>query len=139
MKRSSIVNSVATLAAVAIWCSMGAPAVAQSKKLPPGAVNDKKVQVGYGLDKDQPFAGADPDGTGLPFKEPPPAAVEAAKKTPTPHLADGHPDLTGFWGPAGWGFSATPGKLSAGGQHTFTHRPEAAPEQQAEKTAAVNR
>ena len=101
MKRSSIVNSVATLAAVAIWCSMGAPAVAQSKKLPPGAINDKKVQVGYGLDKDQPFAGADPDGTGLPFKEPPPAAVEAAKKAPTPHLADGHPDLTGFWGPAG--------------------------------------
>ena len=78
MKRSSLMNSVATLAAVAIWGSMGGAAFAQSKKLPPGAVNDKKVEVGYGLDKDQPFAGADPDGTGLPFKEPPPAAVEAA-------------------------------------------------------------
>ena len=47
MKRSSLMNSVATLAAVAIWCSMGVPVVAQSKKLPPGAISDKKVEVGY--------------------------------------------------------------------------------------------
>ena len=59
-----------------------APAVAQNGKISPGAINDKKVQAGYGPDKDQTFAGADPDGTGLPFKEPPPAAVEAAKKAP---------------------------------------------------------
>src|SRR5712691_2828998 len=139
MKRSSIVNSVATLAAVAMWCLMGVPAVAQSKKLPPGAVNDKKVQVGYGLDKDQPFAGADPDGTGLPFKEPPPAAVEAAKKAPMPHLADGHPDLTGFWGPAGWGYAVTQGKLSADGKTHFTQRQEEGPNQTAEKAAQLKR
>src|SRR5437588_2354348 len=47
--------------------------------------SNKNVPIGYGLDKDQPFAGADPDGTGLPWKEPPAAEVEAAKKTPTPH------------------------------------------------------
>src|SRR5258706_7350606 len=124
MKRSSIVNSVATLAAVAIWCSMGAPAVAQSKKLPPGAVNDKKVKTGYGLDKDQPFAGADPDGTGLPFKEPPPEAVKAAKDAPTPKMMDGHIDLTGFWAPAGWGYSVTQGALSADGKTHYTQRQE---------------
>src|SRR5580693_4704144 len=65
----------------------------------------KKVPTGYGLDKDQPFAGADPNGTGLPWREPPPEEIEAARKAgPTPHLADGHPDLTGFWAPAGWGY-----------------------------------
>jgi hypothetical protein len=81
--------------AVGVLCWVSAPAGAQNK-----AGNDNKnVTVGYGLDKDQPFAGADPDGTGLPWKEPPAAEVEAAKKGPTPHLADGHPDLTGFWAP----------------------------------------
>ena len=79
MKRSFPMYCVAIVATLAV----SVPAAAQNKKLPPGAIQDKKVQVGYGLDKDQPFAGADPDGTGLPFKEPPPAAVEAAKKAPT--------------------------------------------------------
>ena len=73
-------NRAAIFIAAAVWCAV--PAAAQNK-LPPGAVTDKKVQAGYGLDKDQPFAGADPDGTGLPFKEPPPEAVAAAKKAPT--------------------------------------------------------
>jgi len=124
MKRSLPMYCVAILATVAI----SVPAAAQNKKLPPGAVNDKKVQVGYGLDKDQPFAGADPDGTGLPFKEPPAAAVAEAKKAPTPHLADGHPDLTGFWAPAGWGYAVTQGKLSEDGKTHFTQRQEEAPQ-----------
>src|SRR6202521_4758931 len=113
---------VATLVAVAILCSTSAPAAAQSRKVPLGAINDKKVQTGYRLDKDQPFAGADPDGTGLPFKEPPPAAVEAAKKAPTPHLADGHPDLTSFWAPAGWGYAVTQGAGSGDGKTRYTQR-----------------
>src|SRR5579864_4817977 len=133
MKRSSLMKSIATLSVVAIWCSMGATAAAQSKKLPPGALQDKQVQVGYGLDKDQPFAGADPDGTGLPFKEPPPAAVEAAKKAPTPHLADGHPDLTGFWAPAGWGYAVTQGAVSADGKTRYTQRGGEGPAQSADK------
>ena len=76
------------------------PKAGGKQKVQPGTFQDKKVQAGYGLDKDQPFAGADPDGTGLPlFREPPPAAVAAARKgAPTPHLPDGHPDLTGFLG-----------------------------------------
>src|ERR1700719_2350088 len=139
MKRSSLMNSVATLAAVAIWGSMGGAAFAQSKKLPPGAVNDKKVEVGYGLDKDQPFAGADPGGTGLPFKEPPPAAVEAAKKAPTPHLTDGHPDLTGFWAPGGWGYAVTQGKVSEDGKTFYTQRQEDGPNQTPEKAAQLKK
>src|ERR1700720_2051794 len=139
MKRSSLMNSVATLAAVAIWGSMGGAAFAQSKKLPPGAVNHKKVEGGYGLDKDQPFAGADPNGTGLPFKEPPAAAVEEAKKASTPHLADGHPDLTGFWAPAGWGYAVTQGKLSEDGKTHFTQRQEEAPNQTRQKAAELKK
>jgi hypothetical protein len=131
--------TVATLAAVAILCWTSAPAAAQSKKVPLGAINDKQVQTGYGLDKDQPFAGADPDGTGLPFKEPPPAAVEAAKKAPTPHLADGHPDLTGFWAPAGWGYAVTQGKLSADGKTYYTQRQEEAPNQTREKAIELKK
>src|SRR5207237_1426605 len=69
-----------------------------------------------------PFAGADPDGTGLPWKEPPAAAVEAAKKAPTPHLADGHPDLTGFWAPAGWGYAVAQGRVTADGKTRYTQR-----------------
>src|SRR5712691_4122656 len=119
MKRSFPMYYVALLATVTV----SVPVAAQNKKLPPGALQDKKVQVGYGLDKDQPFAGADPDGTGLPFKEPPPAAVEAAKKAPTPKLADGHPDLTGFWAPAGWGYALSEGgKLSEDGKTYYTQR-----------------
>jgi len=109
MNRSFLEYSLAL--ALAVW--LASPAAAQSSKPAPGSVQASKVQVGYGLDRDQPFAGADPDGTGLPFKEPPPEAVAAARKAPTPRMADGHPDLTGFWAPAGWGYAVTQGKLSA--------------------------
>src|SRR6185295_3649265 len=116
MKRSFVTYCVATFVAGGLCTS----AFSQTKKLPPGAIQDKIVKTGYGLDKDQPFAGADPDGTGLPFKEPPAAAVEEAKKAPTPKMPDGHPDLTGFWGPAGWGYAVTQGKLSEDGKTHFT-------------------
>ena len=135
MKRSFSMYGVAILATVVV----SVPVAAQNKKLPPGALQDKKVQVGYGLDKDQPFAGADPDGTGLPFKEPPPAAVEAAKKAPTPHLADGHPDLTGFWAPAGWGYAVTQGKVSDDGKTYYTQRQEEAPNQTREKAVELKK
>src|SRR5438105_3136174 len=105
------------LAAVLLWLAP-APTSAQTK---PG-IDNKNVPIGYGLDKDQPFAGADPDGTGLPWKEPPTAEVEAAKKAPTPHLADGHPDLTGFWAPAGWGYAVTQGGGTADGKTRYTQR-----------------
>src|SRR6202521_1610091 len=131
--------TVATLVAVAILCSTSAPAAAQSRKVPLGAINDKKVQTGYGLDKDQPFAGADPDGTGLLFKKPPPLAVEPAKKAPTPPLPDGHPDLTGFWAPAGWGYAVTQGKLSADGKTYYTQRQDEAPNQTAQKAAELKK
>src|SRR6202049_5392301 len=135
MKRSFPMYCVAIVATLAV----SGPAAAQKKKLPPGAIQDKKVQVGYDLDKDQPFAGADPDGTGLPFKEPPPEAVEAAKKAPTPHLTDGHPDLTGFWGPAGWGYAVTQGKLTADGKTYYTQRQEEAPNQTREKAVELKK
>jgi hypothetical protein len=80
----------------------------------------KLVPKGFGPDADQPFAGADPDGTGLPWKEPPPEVVAAAKKAPTPHLQDGHVDLSGFWQPAGWGYAVTDGKLSEDGKTYYT-------------------
>src|SRR5467141_4736875 len=112
--------------ALAVVCLIPAFGAAQSA---PAPTQNKKVPIGYGLDKDQPFAGADPDGTGLPFKEPPPAAVESAKKAPTPRLSDGHPDLTGFWAPAGWGYAVTQGKLSADGKTYYTQRQEEAPNQ----------
>src|SRR5215471_17353633 len=109
-------------------------------RVPPGALQGKQVQTGYGLDKDQPFAGADPDGTGLPFKEPPAAAVEAAKKAPTPHLADGHADLTGFWAPAGWGYAVTQGGVTADGKTRYTQRGGEGPVQtEAKKRELKNR
>src|SRR5258708_35323857 len=77
----------------------------------PAPAQVKKVPTGYGLDKDQPFAGADPNGTGLPWREPPPAEVEAARKGPAPNLANGHPDLTGLWAPAGWCYPGTCGEI----------------------------
>jgi hypothetical protein len=49
--------------------------------------------------------------------------VAAAKKSPTPRATDGHPDLTGFWGPAGWGYAVTTGKLSADGKTYDVQRP----------------
>src|SRR3981081_158465 len=107
--------------------SQSAPAPAQVKKVP----------TGYGLDKDQPFAGADPNGTGLPWREPPPEAVEAAKKGTTPTLADGHPDLTGFWAPAGWGYAVTSGSVSADGKTRYTQRRQEGPVQPPEKVTTL--
>jgi len=54
-------------------------------------------------------------------------------------LADGHPDLTGFWQPAGWGYAVTDGKLSADGKTYFTVAgKEVRPANQtAEKTAEL--
>src|SRR5262252_2466935 len=135
MNRSLLTYSLVIVMAVAI----SAPMAAQDRNLPPGALQDKKVQVGYGLDKDQPFAGADPDGTGLPFKEPPPEAVAAARKAPTPRMIDGHPDLTGFWAPAGWGYAVTQGKLSADGKTYYTQRQEEAPNQTVLKAAELKK
>src|ERR1700693_4641449 len=109
---------IAGLALTAI-CLISAPGGAQTS---PAPAQGKKVPTGYGLDKDQPFAGADPNGTGLPWREPPPEAVDAARKGPTPHLADGHPDLTGFWAPAGWGYAVTQGSDSADGTTHDTPR-----------------
>src|SRR5690348_6403924 len=112
--------------AVTVLCQVPSPAAAQTK-------SDQHVQVGYGLDKDQPFAGADPDGTGLPWKEPPAAEVEAAKQAPTPHLADGRPDLTGFWAPAGWGYAVTQGAISSDGKTHYTQRAPEGPVQPVDK------
>jgi hypothetical protein len=129
MKRSLLTHGAASLAVVVVWSSVWVPAAAQNKN----------VQIGYGLDKDQPFAGADPDGTGLPFKEPPPEAVSEAKKAPTPRLPDGHPDLTGFWAPAGWGYAVTQGALSEDGKTRYTQRREEAPNQTREKAAELKK
>ncbi len=133
--RHALAQNLAAVACVTLAC---APASAQTK-LPPGAIADKVVKTGYGLDKDQPFAGADPDGTGLPFKEPPAAAVDEAKRAPTPHMPDGKPDLTGFWGPAGWGYAVTQGKVTADGKTAFTQRQEDGPRQTPEKAAQLKK
>jgi hypothetical protein len=122
---------------MAAW--LASPSAAQNSKPVPGSIQTSKVQVGYGLDRDQPFAGADPDGTGLPFKEPPPEAVAAARKAPTPHMTDGHPDLTGFWAPAGWGYAVTQGKLSRDGKTYYTQRQEEAPSQTAQKATELKK
>jgi hypothetical protein len=138
MNRSFLVHAAAGLAfAMAAW--VASPAAAQNSKPAPGTLPAGKVHVGYGLDKDQPFAGADPDGTGLPFKEPPPEVIAAARKAPTPHMIDGHPDLTGFWAPAGWGFAVTQGKLSADGKTYYTQRQEDAPNQTVQKAAELRK
>lgn len=129
MKRSFLVFNVAAIAVATLLC---VAAAAQSKPV-------AKVGIGYGLDKDQPFAGADPDGTGLPWKEPPPAAVAAAKQAPTPHMPDGRPDLTGFWAPAGWGYAVTQGAVSADGKSRFTQRREEEPNQTREKAAELKK
>jgi hypothetical protein len=139
MKNTILMHSAVVLAGVAMICAPAVAQTGQSTKLPPGAVADKIVKTGYGLDKDQPFAGADPDGTGLPFKEPPPAAVAAAKDAPTPKMADGHIDLTGFWGPAGWGYAVTQGKVTADGRTAFTQRQEEAPTQTKEKAEQLKK
>lgn len=135
MTRSLLIYSLAAVSGVAI----SIPAAAQNTKLDPSILQGREVPAGYGLDKDQPFAGADPDGTGLPFKEPPPEAVEAAKKAPTPQSPDGHPDLTGFWGPAGWGYAITQGKTSEDGKVHFTQRQEDGPTQTSRKAAELKK
>src|SRR5690242_21284548 len=119
-----------------VLCLVPAQAQAQSKSRNDNKDN-KNVSVGYGLDKDQPFAGADPDGTGLPWKEPPAEAIEQAKKAPTPHLADGHPDLTGFWAPAGWGYAVTQGAVSADGKTRYTQRVAEGPSQSTDKKSEL--
>ena len=135
MKPSLLIPFLAALIPIAF----SVPAAAQSNKIAPTALAGKEVKTGYGLDRDQPFAGADPDGTGLPFKEPPPEAVEAAKKAPTPHLIDGHIDLTGFWGPAGWGYAVTQGKNSEDGKTHFTQRQEEGPVQTRDKAEQLKK
>src|ERR1039458_2037898 len=120
--------------ALTIFCLIPAFGAAQTAPTPKQV---KKVPTGYGLDKDQPFAGADPNGTGLPWREPPPEAVEAARKGPTPHLADGHPDLTGFWAPAGWGYTVSAGSESADGKTHYTQRRQEGPVQTPDKVAEL--
>src|SRR3984957_10000741 len=116
--------------ALTVICWMPALGARQTAQTPG---QTKKVPTGYGLDKDQPFAGADPNGTGLPWKEPPAEEVDAAKKNPTPHLVDGHPDLTGFWAPAGWGYAVSAGVDSPDGKTHYTQRGGEGPAQSAEK------
>src|SRR5437868_4682693 len=61
------------------------------------------------------------------------AEPKTAKEAPTPHLADGHPDFTGFWAPAGWGYAVTQGALSADGKTRYTQRAAEGPAQSADK------
>ena len=128
---------VASITSLALFFLLSVSVAAQQNKAQPGAFEGKKVPVGFGPDADQLFAGADPDGTGLPWKEPPPEVVEAAKKAATPHLADGHPDLTGFWQPAGWGYAVTSGRLSADGKTYYTNRAPEGPNQTPQKVAEL--
>jgi hypothetical protein len=137
MKRGLISCCVAGMTGLALLYLLSVSVAAQQNKPKPGAFEGKKVPVGFGPEADQLFAGADPDGTGLPWKEPPPEVVEAAKKAPTPHLADGHPDLTGFWQPAGWGYAVTQGKLSADGKTYYTQRAPEGPNQTPKKVAEL--
>jgi hypothetical protein len=139
MKRRLVTCAVAAVVATVVLCFVSMPAAGQNGRVAPGAVSSRKVPTGFGPDADQPFAGADPDGTGLPWKEPPAAAVEAAKKAPTPHLADGHPDLTGFWQPAGWGYAVTNGKLSEDGKTYYTQGAREGPTQSPEKVAELKK
>jgi hypothetical protein len=103
--RRSIGGLLATAVATMVW--LGTATFAQQQ--------GEKVKRGYGPDADQTLSGGN-DGTGFPLKEPPPDVVAAQKKAPTPKMSDGHPDLTGFWGTAGWGYAVTYGKLSADGK-----------------------
>lgn len=52
------------------------------------------------------------DGRGSPAA----AEVDELKKAPTPRAKDGHPDLTGFWNRAGWGYGVFQGRFSADGK-----------------------
>src|ERR1700674_3952562 len=119
MKIGFVVHARVAGLALTVACLIPAFGAAQTA---PAPTQTKKVPIGYGLDKDQPFAGADPNGTGLPWREPPREAIEAARKGPTPHLADGHPDLTGFWAPAGWGYAVTQGSGGANGKVCYPQR-----------------
>jgi hypothetical protein len=133
MKRRLIGCRIAAGAFLTLLCLLSISAAAQNSKPKPGAFENKKVPTGFGPDADQLFAGADPDGTGLPWKEPPPAVVEAARKATTPVLPDGHPDLSGFWQPAGWGYAVTQGRLSEDGKTYYTQRAAEGPVQPPKK------
>jgi len=98
--------------------------------------NSGRVAKGYGPDADQTFAGEDPNGDSLPWRQPPPDVVAAAEKEKTPRAPDGHPDLTGFWGPAGWGYAVTDGKTSADGK-SVEFRLGALPKQDAAREASL--
>jgi hypothetical protein len=142
MKRHLVSYFVATGIALTVLYFVSMPAGAQNSRATPGAFENRKVPTGFGPDADQLFAGADPDGTGLPWKEPPADVVAAAKKAPTPHLADGHADLTGFWQPAGWGYAVSGGKLSEDGKTYYTsgrRGPREGPVQSPEKVAELRK
>jgi hypothetical protein len=49
---------------------------------------------------------------------PNPEADAAARAMPTPHTADGHPDLTGYWAAPPPALNSTPAKVSADGKTT---------------------
>src|SRR6202521_809622 len=134
MKIGFVVHARVAGLALTVACLIPAFGAAQTA---PAPTQTKKVPIGYGLDKDQPFAGADPNGTGLPWREPPREAIEAARKGPTPHLADGHPDLTGFWAPAGWGYAVSAGTDSADGKTHYTQRRQEGPVQPPDKVAEL--
>src|SRR3974390_3393661 len=54
-------------------------------------------------------------------------------------MIDGHPDLTGFWAPAGWGYAVTQGKASEDGKTVFTQRREEGPNQTREKAVELKK
>src|SRR5580692_10234870 len=142
MKRNFFSGRLATISALGLLYLLSFSTAAQDSKPKPGTFENKKVRTGFGPDADQLFAGADPDGTGLPWKEPPADVIAAAKKAPTPHLADGHADLTGFWQPAGWGYAVTGGKLSEDGKTYYTsgrRGPREGPVQSPEKVAELRK
>ena len=122
MKRSFLSGCLATTSALGLLYLLSFQLPPKIANLSLALLKTKRYRTGFGPDADQLFAGADPDGTGLPWKEPPPAVVEAAKKAPTPHLPDGHPDLSGFWQPAGWGYAVSQGRLSEDGKTYYTQR-----------------
>jgi len=105
-------SSVTIALALGLLCHLPGRAAAQNSP----STQVPRTPKGFGTTADQPFAGENPEGDALPWKQPPPAVIAAAKKAPTPHLADGHPDLTGFWGPAGWGYAITDGQLKPDGK-----------------------
>jgi len=80
-----------------------------------------KVTPGYGPDHDQSGAQfpQDPNNYGKE-RGVPPAVLAELKKAPTPRTADGHPDLSGFWGTAGNGYAVAYGYFSKDGKTYYT-------------------